>query len=220
MGLPLSVAFAPLRAVIRPIWPCQSEGHLSHRRSVRGRADRKVTRSVPTSDHLCSFAPQSRHERRASICPFSARRELINRTNRRERDAPPGSRIWSSIGLPPAHTGGRAVHCQSSGRSLASGKTSRTLARSFPQRASRWVSLGFSIAGASGGGELPPTLLALADETLLGGPAAVVCSRTRGAALSTDRPLCNARWPHSFTCLACQQDPSREPRNRPRFNRR
>jgi hypothetical protein len=31
----------------------------------------------------------------------------------------------------------------------------------------------------------------------LGGAAAVVCSRTRAAALPTDRPICNARVPRA-----------------------
>ena len=34
--------------------------------------------------------------------------------------------------------------------------------------------------------------------TLLGGAAAVVCSRTRAAALPTDRPICNARVPRAI----------------------
>ena len=34
--------------------------------------------------------------------------------------------------------------------------------------------------------------------TLLGGAAAVVCSRTRPAALPTDRPICDARVPRAI----------------------
>jgi hypothetical protein len=55
--------------------------------------------------------------------------------------------------------------------------------------------------------DIPDRLLALTGGdrvnrrtfiTLLGGAAAVVCSRTRAAALPTDRPICNARVPQAI----------------------